>query len=82
MIVKREKYYKKWVRKNDYDRFWEKKGRQYRKRTSFWLFGIIPIYISNEIISGDYQVQNGSFKGEINHDKRRDEKVSGINRTI
>ena len=25
MIVKREKYYKKWVRKNDYDRFWVKK---------------------------------------------------------
>jgi hypothetical protein len=56
MIVKREKYYKKWVRKNDYDRFWVKKGRQYMKRTSFWLFGIIPIYISNEVISGDYQV--------------------------
>ena len=56
MIIKREKYFKKWVRINNYDKLWEKKGIQYRKRTSFWLFGIIPIYIRNEVVKGDYQV--------------------------
>lgn len=41
MIVKREKIY------------WKNSGiyRDMIKRTSWWLFGIIPIFINHEIIS-------------------------------
>lgn len=51
MIVKREKYYTKRFGKigNTYYK------QQQRKRTSFWLFGIVPLYIKDEVISGDYE---------------------------
>ena len=51
MIVKREKYYIKKINKigNTYY------GSQKIKRTSFWLLGIIPLYIKNEVVSGDYE---------------------------
>lgn len=48
MIVKREKYYVKRINGSLYD-------RQRRKKTSFWLFGIIPLYIKTEVLSGDYE---------------------------
>lgn len=50
MIVKREKYYTK--RFGKIGTYYKK---QQRKRTSFWLFGIIPLYIKDEVISGDYE---------------------------
>jgi hypothetical protein len=50
MIVKREKYYIKYINKTKYS-----VGKQQRKRTSFWLLGIIPLYIKDEVINGDYE---------------------------
>lgn len=41
MIVCREKIYTKHV--SIY--------REVRKRTSYWLFGIIPLYVKNEILN-------------------------------
>ena len=46
MIVKRERLYKKF-----FDNY---TVVQARKRTSYWLLGIIPLYIKTEILSGDY----------------------------
>lgn len=51
MIVKRVRFH---VRKFD------KIGNTYFKKqqvktTSFWLFGIIPLFISSEVIGGDYE---------------------------
>lgn len=48
MIVRREHYYKKIKGKKSL------KKKQNRKTTSYWLLGIIPLYISVEVISGDY----------------------------
>lgn len=48
MIVKREKYYVKRINGNPYD-------GQRRKKTSFWLFGVIPLYVKDEVLSGDYE---------------------------
>ena len=49
MIVKREKYYtKSWKRAYGYN-------SQKCKRTSYFLFGFIPVYIKNEVIGGDYE---------------------------
>jgi len=52
MIVKREKYYTKyWNTGNSiYDHHSQK-----RKRTTYWLFGIIPVFINIEVLSGDYE---------------------------
>lgn len=47
MIVKIERYYIKKLTV----------GAQKRRRTSFWLFGIIPLYIKNEFVSGDCDVK-------------------------
>lgn len=52
MLIKRERYYIKRVKKDGYI---TKVGKQNVKQTSFWLFGIIPLYIKNEIINGDYE---------------------------
>lgn len=41
MIVRREKIYTKHI--SIY--------REVRKRTSYWLLGIIPLYVKNEILS-------------------------------
>lgn len=52
MIVKREKYYtKSWNVGN----LVSDRRSQSRKMTSYWLFGIIPVFISIEILRGDYQ---------------------------
>ena len=51
MIVKREKYFIKKVNKIGRKYF----GQQKIKRTSFWLLGVIPLYIRNEIIGGDWE---------------------------
>lgn len=53
MIIKREKYYIKHFKKDSYSKY--KDGKQYLKRTSYWLFGIIPLYIKIEVQSGDYE---------------------------
>ncbi len=50
MIVKREKYYVKRI-----NRIGAYSESQNRKRTSFWLFGIIPLYIKDEVLSGAYE---------------------------
>ena len=50
MIVKREKYYVKYLGKYAY-----KMSKQFIKRTSYWLFGIIPLYIKNEVQDGEYE---------------------------
>lgn len=47
MVVKREKLYIKRINGN--------MQMQKRKKTSFWLFGIIPLYIKDEVLSGDYE---------------------------
>ena len=46
MIKKIEKYYTKTV--NTF-------GKQYRKRTTYWLLFIIPIYVTDIAIKGDYE---------------------------
>ena len=51
MIVKREKCFIKKVNKIGRKYF----GKQKIKRTSFWLLGVIPLYIRNEIIGGDWE---------------------------
>lgn len=53
MLIKREKYYKKKINKSG-TWYYE---LQRRKRTSFWLFGIIPLYIKDEYISGDFEMR-------------------------
>lgn len=53
MIVRREKYFiKEWYKKDSYDSHYR---RQKRKRTSYWLLGIIPLFITTEVIDGDYE---------------------------
>lgn len=51
MLVKREKYYIRRINKigNTYY------GRQKIRRTSFWLLGTIPLYVKNEVLSGDFE---------------------------
>lgn len=52
MIVKREKYYTKhWHDGNSIHDYHSQK----RKCTSYWLFGIIPVFINIEVLSGDYE---------------------------
>lgn len=48
MIVKRERYYIKAKGKYPF------RKTQQRKMTSYWLLGIIPLYISIEVEGGDY----------------------------
>lgn len=51
MIIRKEKYYLKKINKigkTIYD-------VQERKRTTYLLFGIIPIFINDEVISGKYE---------------------------
>lgn len=52
MLVKKEKYYAKQVNKTTLFGC----GYQYRKRTSFLLFGFIPVYIKDEVIDGKYEI--------------------------
>ncbi|AMQ66540.1 DNA/RNA helicase-like protein [Bacillus phage Shbh1] len=30
-------------------------GKQQRKRTTYWLFWILPIFSKDEVVSGDYE---------------------------
>lgn len=53
MIVKREKYFVKRWKSGSYMSFRDKSQRC--KRTSYWLVGIIPVFIKTEVIDGDYQ---------------------------
>jgi hypothetical protein len=53
MIVKREKYFIKYFKKYSTDTF--STGSQQCKRTSYWLFGFIPLFIKTEVIKGDYE---------------------------
>lgn len=51
MMVRTEKYYiKKINRLNDFNY-----STQKRKRTTYLLLGIIPIFISDELIEGSYE---------------------------
>lgn len=52
MIVKREKYYT-WYSTKDKGIYFLKSQR--RKRTSYWLLGIIPLFIKTEVLGGDYE---------------------------
>ena len=52
MLVKRERFYIKKVKQSGY---YTKVGEQYIEQTSFWLFGIIPLYIKNEVQKGNYE---------------------------
>ena len=47
------KFYIKKVKQSGY---YTKVGEQYIKQTSFWLFGIIPLYIKNEVQKGNKPV--------------------------
>lgn len=51
MLVKREKYFIKRINKINKTFY----GEQKIKRTSYWLVGIIPLYIKNEVINGDWE---------------------------
>lgn len=53
MIVKREKYFIRYFKKYISDKF--NTASQECKRTSYWLFGIIPVFIKTEILKGDYE---------------------------
>lgn len=57
MIRKTERYYIKRVvtHKAMTKRSFNEYGRQQRKRTTYWLFYIIPIFISDEVVGGDYE---------------------------
>lgn len=48
MIVRREKYYTKSKGK------YPLRKTQNRKMTSYWLLGVIPLFISIEVVSGSY----------------------------
>lgn len=54
MIRKTESHFRKSIRKNE---VFDKYGYQYIKRTTYWLFWIFPIYSSDEVVSGDYEVE-------------------------
>ena len=57
MIVRREKYYIKKINKlNDFNY-----NTQKRKRITYLLLGIIPIFINDELIEGSYERQNIIF---------------------
>lgn len=47
MIIKRERYYVKSKGKYPY------RKTQSRKATSWWLLGIIPLFVSIEVLRGD-----------------------------
>lgn len=51
MIRKTEKYYTKRVNKIG-DSYY---GQQCRKRTIYWFLFIIPIFVKDEVIRGDYE---------------------------
>lgn len=53
MIVKREKYFIRYFKKYSWDDL--RTVSQNCKRTSYWLLGVIPIFIKTEIIKGDYE---------------------------
>lgn len=48
MIIRRERYYVKSKGKYPF------RKTQNKKMTSYWLLGIIPIFISIEVLSGSY----------------------------
>jgi hypothetical protein len=52
VVIKREKYYTKKFKKDYFDKY--NSGIQQCKQTSYWLFGLIPLYIKTEVIAGDY----------------------------
>lgn len=52
MIVKKERYYIKKINRKSYFQSFD---TQKIKQTSFWLLGIIPLYIKNEVIEGQYE---------------------------
>ena len=56
MIRKTEKYYKKKIitYKSKIKEFNEY-GKQNIKRTTCWLFFIIPIFIKEEVLNGEYE---------------------------
>ena len=55
MIRKTEKYYTKRIRKyKGVNRTYDEYGTQYIKKTTYWLLFIIPIFIKNEVVKGDY----------------------------
>ena len=56
MIRKTERYFKKRVTryKSALKKFNEY-GQQNIKRTTYWLFWIVPIFIKDEVQSGDYE---------------------------
>jgi hypothetical protein len=51
MIRKTEKYYRKEINKIGKNYY----GSQSIKRTTYWFLWIIPVFVKNEIISGDYE---------------------------
>lgn len=54
MIVKKEKYYRKKINIINKDRCYD---IQERKRTTYLLLGIIPIFINDEVIGGKYEIK-------------------------
>lgn len=56
MIRKTEKYYKKRVRTfKGWNRSLNTYGYNYMKKTTYWLFYIVPIFVTNEVQKGVYQ---------------------------
>lgn len=54
MIVRKEKYYSKKINIIDRNRYYD---IQERKRTTYLLLGIIPIFINDEVIGGKYEIK-------------------------
>ena len=60
MIRKTEKHYTKRIRKyKGVNRTYDEYGTQYIKKTTYWLLFIIPIFIKNEVVKGDYEDKKG-----------------------
>lgn len=56
MIKKTEKYYIKRIRTyKGSTRKFDKYGTQNIKITKYWLFFIIPIFVKQEVLRGDYE---------------------------
>lgn len=54
MIIRKEKYYIKKINIISRNKIYD---TQERKRTTYLLLGIIPIFINDEVISGKYEVK-------------------------
>lgn len=52
MVVRKEKYYIKKINVIDKHKCYD---TQKRRRITYLLFGIIPIFINDEVISGEYE---------------------------